>query len=329
MLNAAVSEATEGAPKKKANAPVQHVPEFVLPPNATLVGLDTGIRNVFGLAREDALESGFAYSAGRYYSETGIKRRQREHDFDFSKAAREDAAFSEASNSVAAACTKTHDSVLLLQALAARGVSFRSMYAVYGSEKLARHRFLNYQGSQRVLHKMVKLVAPNKSDIVVVGDADFGSKVRGHPPGIAGRFVSVLKQELGPSRMVWGDEFRSSCLDSVDKQRMYHPPKELAVNKRTGAKYVRRVYGLYQRSAPGVSRLWNRDVNAARNIVLNFRHVMEHGVMPEHFRREVEVDHPISCSYRWRVLPDGTFLRWRKPQILADPAEGAEVLSAS
>jgi len=32
------------------------------------------------------------------------------------------------------------------------------------------------------------------------------------------------------------------------------PPKELAVSKRTGAECVRGVYGLYQRSAPGVSR---------------------------------------------------------------------------
>lgn len=118
--------------------------------------------------------------------------------------------------------------------------------------------------------------------------------------------------------MVSCDEFRSSCLDSNTHTLMYHPPKEEAVST-SGKRYLRKVFGLYQRSAPGSSRLWNRDVNAARNIVLNFRHVYTHGVMPEPFRRGVVLDKPVSLSYKWR-RDNNKFLRWREPLILADPA---------
>ena len=319
-LRAVAADAEAGGPAKAKRERKAHDPEFVLPEGATLVGLDTGIRNVFGLARMDDLEKGFTYSGGQYYNDTGIRRRQKVHAKAVADEMETNDAFRTASDAFAAARTKTHDAADLLEALRVRGRSFRTLHAFYGAEKLARHKFLNYRGKQRTLQKMVKLVAPKDTDVVVVGDADFGSKVRGLPPGVAGCFIKVLQRELGPQRVTWGDEFRSSCLDSIDHNHMYHPPKETAVNPRTGATYVKKVYGLYQRSSPGVTRTWNRDVNAARNIVLNFSHRMKHGCLPMPFQRGTALVQPASCSYKWKkhTEKENKFQRWREPHIGPD-----------
>ena len=269
---------TKLPPRKHAAAAV------VLPEGATLVGLDTGIRNVFGCAREDDFDHPFAYSTAAYRHEIGAKRRERQLATAERWSMANNPDFAVASDAVAAARTKTADRDALLHALQTRGCAYRTLYAFYGAEGFARHRFQNYIGAQRALQRLVRMVAPKPTDVVVVGDADFGSARKGLPPGVAGRFVKQLITQLGPERVVWGDEFRSSCLDSKTRTSMYHPPKETAVNK-NGKSYLRRVYGLYQSSMPGYSRTWNRDCNAAINIAAVYRHTYETGRPPPEFSR--------------------------------------------
>ena len=309
-----VQAPTAKLPKRKSEAK----PQVTLPDGATLVALDTGIRNVAGVAREDDLNGAFAISTGEYYHATGMKRRQKELSNYLKDARVQQPDWAANHDEVSEVSVKSSDPNILLLALHTRGKHFRDMYSFYGEERVARQRFQNYIGAQKTLHAMVKRVAPKPTDVVVVGDADFGSTRKGLPAGVAGKFVRQIKLELGAERVVWADEFRSSCLDSITHTLMYHPPKEEAVSK-SGKRYLRKVFGLYQRSAPGSTRLWNRDVNAARNIVLNFRHVYEHGVMPEPFRRGVVLDKPVSLEYKWRKH-NNKFLRWREPPISADPA---------
>jgi hypothetical protein len=295
-------------------------PAFALPADAVLVGLDTGIKNIAGVAREDDLEHPFTMTTAAYRHATGAKARERQLANAEKWARLNDPDFAAADHAIQAARTKTSNFAQLKAALHARGRHYRTLYAFYGAENVARQRFQNYIGAQRELHKLVKLVAPNKTDVLVVGDADFGSVRKGLPAGVAGKFVKQCINELGKDRVLFGDEFRSSCLDSVTRTLMFHPPKEEAVNK-NGKRYLRRIYGLYQSSASGYSHLWNRDCNAARNIVMNFRHLYEDGTMPEQFRRETVLDVPVSLSYKWRRSADGrSFTRWREPLIPADPA---------
>jgi len=208
--------------------------------------------------------------------------------------------FSAAVDEVASVSTKTSDKVVLLAALQVRGKHFKILYDFYGNDIRSFARFSNYMGSQRVLHKLVAKVASKNTDIVVVGDADFsGIKPKGLPPGVAGKFVRQLKKELGPDRIVAGDEFRSSCLDSNTRCLMHHPPKEQAISK-NGIVYVRRVFGIYQSSKAGYSCTWNRDVNAAINIVNNFRYKYDHGEMPQEFQRGVKLSASTSLRYKYR-----------------------------
>ena len=173
-----------------------------------------------------------------------------------------------------------------------------------------------------MLHNLVKKIAPKKTDIVVMGDADFsGLRIKKHPPGVSGKLSRQLLRQLGPNRVVYGDEFRSSCLDSNTKTLMYHPPKEQAISK-NGYKYIRRVYGIYQSTSPGYTCTWNRDVNAAINILKNFRYKYEHGEMPLQFQRGVILEKPISARYKYRWLPiTKKFERWLEPLQRADREE--------
>ena len=50
-----------------------------------------------------------------------------------------------------------------------------------------------------------------------------------------------------------------------------------------------RVWGLYQVSMPGYSYLWNRDINAAINIVNIYLHLLEFDVEPWEFRKDVQL----------------------------------------
>jgi hypothetical protein len=49
------------------------------------------------------------------------------------------------------------------------------------------------------------------------------------------------------------------------------------------------VWGLYQVSMPGYSYLWNRDINAAINIVNIYLHLLEYKEVPWEFRKDVKL----------------------------------------
>jgi hypothetical protein len=176
--------------------------------------------------------------------------------------------------------------------------------------------------TQREFERLAKVVAPLETDVVVVGDADFGSCVRGLPPGVSGKFVKALTHTLEPHRVVFADEFRSSCLDSVSHTRMFHPVRGLGVS-RSGTRYIKRVFGVYQSTGADFTRTLDRDCNAARNIVQNFRYLLTHGRMPAAFQRSVEPTKPPSCSYRyhWREGKE-KFSRWLEAADIAPDGDG-------
>jgi len=145
-----------------------------LPETAIKVGCDTGVRNIAGLAPDEKDgRKPFTISAGYYYWETGISRRQKQMRkwVKKEKLASED--FAAAFVAVNAARKKTVDLAKLVSAAQVRGRSFRTMYAFYGSERFSAVRFHNYQGRQRVMEKLVRRVLPTKNHVLIAGDADF------------------------------------------------------------------------------------------------------------------------------------------------------------
>jgi hypothetical protein len=223
-----------------------------LPETAIKVGCDTGVRNIAGLAPDEKDgRKPFTISAGYYYWETGISRRQKQMRkwVKKEKLASED--FAAAFVAVNAATKKTVDLAKLVSAAQVRGRSFRTMYAFYGSERFSAVRFHNYQGRQRVMDKLVRGVLPTKNHVLIAGDADFPSTIRGHRSGVATLFLKKC-QEL--RKVIFVDEHRTSMLDSNTHTQMYNPPKKFAISK-TGKRYLQRINGLYQSSAPSKFRI--------------------------------------------------------------------------
>ena len=104
--------------------------------------------------------------------------------------------------------------------------------------------------------------------------------------------------------------------------QMFHPPKGLGVSRR-GTRYIKRVFGVYQSTGADFTRTWDRDCNAARNIVQNFRHLVTHGRMPIAFDRSVEPAKPPSCSYRYFWREDKVkFSRWLEAADIAPDGGG-------
>ena len=60
----------------------------------------------------------------------------------------------------------------------------------------------------------------------------------------------------------------------------------------------------------GYSYLWNRDINAALNILQNYQYFGIHGCVPEPFQRGYELPSPARI-YRYTKKEDGRgFNRW-------------------
>ena len=102
---------------------------------------------------------------------------------------------------------------------------------------------------------------------------------------------------------------RKSSEDKVSKEEKRKKMKEKIeyYNK----PHVRTVYGLYQASFLGYKKLWNRDHNAAINIVHIYRSLVEFKKEPFEFRREVKLFEnknyvPDSCAYKYQINKETT-----------------------
>ena len=214
-------------------------------------------------------------------------------------------AFATATAAIEKVSTKTPNFSTRLKSLQVRCENFPVLYEFYGSEKSARVRFANHQGKESFLDKMVNKILPTKNHVLAYGDGFTSGTVKGRPPGVSGKFIR--KCEERGRRVFPVGEFRSSMLCSVQKKEMHHPPQRMveipnSTNWETkkAKYYCRRVNGLYQSSSSGRSILWNRDNNAARNILINFYEKYNTGLVLLEFRRDYKAESkPKSCGYKY------------------------------
>ena len=83
---------------------------------------------------------------------------------------------------------------------------------------------------------------------------------------------------------------------------MYNPVGMMKKDKK-GVLRMRRVHGHMQCSDKNYSVRYNRDINAAINILALFRYLYEHGELPFAFRRSTkptELDCPASTRYKYK-----------------------------
>ena len=295
---------------------------YIIPPGSLVIGCDPGRRNILTYCPEIVDPVTLICSPGvpiaislkRYRRETGISpqvKAQAAHLIAYRPTHPE---FEVAETAVAAARTKTANQVQFIDAVKIRGLHFDTLYAFYALEENARIRFANYMGAQRFADNLANVIFERPGTVLVVGDGDLW--------GAARRVITRLQQR-GDVRFV--DEYRTTLLDSrLGHAMLYSPPKEI-VEKELGnggrRHYLKRVQGLKQCGSVGSSHLWNRDKNAAINILQNFVSMSLTGEVNERFRRGFALEKPRCFYYGYvnRVNGGAGFKRymmrgWVEPQ---------------
>ena len=169
-------------------APRKEPEPEVLPDDAILVGCDPGNYIGAGICSSDKLGKPFSIKTSTYYWETGIRGRQKALESWVEKERECNAGFRVACDAFQSS-TKTSVYATAMAAHHARGRNFGQMYAFYGAERVALIRFANYIGKQKIMAKLVNQVLPTTSHILVVGDGQFQSSMKGLPLGVSNAFV--------------------------------------------------------------------------------------------------------------------------------------------
>ena len=133
----------------------------------------------------------------------------------------------------------------------------------YGQKKQKRWRWKSYINKQKTFDKLCnRITGGNPRTVVAFGDGRFSSTSRGHAPGPVNELYTQLRRRRCRVRKV--DEFRTSIVCSLCDSRLY------------GLKVCKDI----------CLTLWNRDVNAGRNIRECFLYMNENeGRRPEALRR--------------------------------------------
>ena len=285
----AAAHETQKADELKTN-PIEtpHPPKNIIPSvtlDEILVSMDPGVHNIGGFCCKTNMTKPYTITTKQYYQESGVYRNRDLSNKHRKKEMEDNAEFKNSLNAVENVSTKTTDMPTLLKALQIRSANFENLYKFFGCEKSARVNFLNRKGKDSFLDKLVNKVLPTKKHVLVCGDGytNGGHNMKGKPAGASDKFVRKCKER--GRRVIYADEHRSSMLCSVMRREMYNPPKKMMLIKSSHDKenpkpakyYCQRIIGLYQSSIPGRSILWNRDTNAARNILINFLAKIKNG----------------------------------------------------
>ena len=164
-------------------------------------------------------------------------------------------------------------------------------------------RFLRYVHKQRALEAMCERIAPHGPCTYLIGFGDWkmsaDSPISRKTVGPISELKSMLQRR---SNVLFRhvSEFRTSCLDS----RTWKPLKNMKAESvrvwtdgPSGEKKRATTFGkvhkvLHCRNSDGKlpdgcreTTTWNRDVNAAKNILMLFQHEIQGRERPEPFRR--------------------------------------------
>lgn len=146
----------------------------------------------------------------------------------------------------------------------------QTLLRFYGHKRWRKQRFHCEIGKQRFEMKMVRRITGGDANCVVaLGNGNFAHNLKGHPSTPTKRLYKLLRRERVTVRMI--DEFRTSVTCSLCEGEL---PK---VTRFWKVKVCNDVCLTH----------WNRDVNAARNILKIFFHMQENkGERPFCMRRK-------------------------------------------
>lgn len=141
-------------------------------------------------------------------------------------------------------------SVLLANHISTLGPRLDQMLKFFGSPRQRGLKFYTYGLTQKALITAGnQITLGNPNTVVAFGDGQFSSTSRGHPPGPVKKLFKFMKANFPNVRKVW--EHRTSIVCSRCEGPLTMLKKEVWALKICETTCL---------------TIWNRDVNAARNI---------------------------------------------------------------
>jgi hypothetical protein len=242
----------------------------------TFAGVDPGMSDVVTVSRTDGAgrpATVTSYSASRYYEKSKIKASKRRTDKWNAETAAEVASLRLDVDRSTADGMRQHITAYLA---VVRGLIRHRMEKGYRNM-----RFMRRVHKAKAVSEICDLIAP-PGQFTIVGYGNWGGPSASCP--ISRRFCGpqqAVKRELWRRRMSVGfrdiDEFRTSILDSETWQRMANMvAKSIVYNKSSKEMAPRAVSRIHKvlhckTSVIGLRRsktTWNRDANAAHNILM-------------------------------------------------------------
>ena len=152
----------------------------------------------------------------------------------------------------------------------------------YDQQRWKRLRWKAYIEKQKALHKFCKrLTGGDENTVIAFGDAKFSSVSAGNAPGPVRLFRKALERGRYAKAVVSIDEYRTSKVCSWCN----HYKVKGMMSQRDQEGHRHEIHGV--RVCPNTlcRIVWNRDLNAALNILKIFLAMAWDGRRPDIFRR--------------------------------------------
>ena len=292
----AAREAAASKPQKRSPSAATH-PEAPRLQFAARTGVDPGHSNVYTAHRvfPDGSHQTWSLSKREYYHRTGATARRAR----ILKAKRRQPEVSRIETELGSLVPRASNLRTQLQTCASRMAAFQRLSKFYSSPPLMRLNFDSAMRKERLLKSEARRLAPTKDHQVFWGDAKFSICRAGTQPAACALIRRALAARIG-ARLVAADEFRTSCTcskcfspmenaygqcprglgrDNVTHSEGASPPKPVQ----------RKLHGVMQCRRSGCGRTWDRDKNAAINILYVAIHGSYAGNLhPRFWRRQAE-----------------------------------------
>ena len=268
------TEAALKRPKAPEEPDAEPVPQ---PPPAwkgarSWTGVDPGHANVYTAHRSfasGAPPETFGLSLGAYYA--GIGHADRKRALERAKLRRPDVA--ETESELSELDGSRTDVISVEERTRARCAAFGALAAFYSQPRLVRAAFVVAMKRDKLVAEHARRLVPDPTkDHVFWGDASFCVTRKGTMPAACSLLRKEVERRAGAA-FSEADEFRTSCLcsacGSFMKKALGQAPKRRGrcnVARPVGAA-KRKLHGVMQCPKPRCGRTWNRDANAAANIL--------------------------------------------------------------
>ena len=242
-------------------------------PNAACTGVDPGHTNVYTAHRtfRDGSQETWSLSKKEYYHRTGATARRKRIE----KSKYSQPGISRLETELGGLAPTASNFATKLQTCESRNLAFQPLSEFYSRPWVTRLKFHCAMRKERVLRCEADRLAPTEDHRVFWGDAAFSIVRKGSMPSACALIRRALAARIG-NRLTSVDEFRTSCTCSKCFSPMKNAygqlPRELgrdnvAHPEEDAPPGFRKLHGVMQCRRSGCGRTWDRDKNAAINML--------------------------------------------------------------